>query len=74
MRHLPRLRRIGDIGVGQKHDWRVEFIDKVATLQREDGSFVGDKKWWEDNPVLTTSYIVLALQEVRQDLEQHPPK
>ena len=54
---------------GNKHDWRVELIDKIATLQRDDGSWVGDKKWMEDNPVLTTAYVVLCLQEVTSSLE-----
>jgi squalene-hopene/tetraprenyl-beta-curcumene cyclase len=55
-------------------DWRKDFVAKIATLQKEDGSFVGDKKWMEDNAVLVTAYTVLALQEVREDLKQHPIK
>ena len=57
---------------GKTHDWRLELIDKLATLQRPDGSFVGEKKWMEDNPVLTTSYVLLALNETLEDLRQHP--
>lgn len=53
---------------GNKHDWRIELTQKLKTLQRQDGSFVGDKRWMEDNPVLTTAYVVLALQEAQQDL------
>jgi len=26
----------------------------------------------EDNPVLVTSYVVTALQEIQKDLKQHP--
>src|SRR5436190_9477390 len=33
---------------GQSHDWRVELIDKLASLQKPDGSWLGDKKWMED--------------------------
>jgi squalene-hopene/tetraprenyl-beta-curcumene cyclase len=55
-------------------DWRVQFIERLEKLQKQDGSFVGEKKWMEDNPILVTSYIVLALQEVREDLRQHPVK
>ena len=58
---------------GKPHDWRIELIDKLATLQKEDGSFVGEKRWMEDNPVLTTAYVVLALQEAKRDLKEHPP-
>ena len=56
---------------GKTHDWRVEFVDKVASLQKDDGSWVGEKKWMEDNPVLVTAYTVIALQETLEDLRQH---
>jgi squalene-hopene/tetraprenyl-beta-curcumene cyclase len=59
---------------GRQIDWRIELINKVASLQQPDGSFVGEKRWMEDNPVLVTSYVVLALQEALEDLEQHPPR
>lgn len=59
---------------GRAHDWRVEFVDKLASLQKPDGSWVGDKKWMEDNPVLVTGFMVLALQEASQDLKEHPPR
>jgi squalene-hopene/tetraprenyl-beta-curcumene cyclase len=50
---------------GVKHDWRAEFVTKVTALQNPDGSWSGEKRWMEDNPVLVTAYIVLALEEVR---------
>jgi squalene-hopene/tetraprenyl-beta-curcumene cyclase len=59
---------------GHKHDWRVELADKLASLQKPDGSWQGEKKWFEDNNVLSTAYAVLALQEIQQDLKQHPAK
>ena len=59
---------------GMKHDWRVELVQKLASLEREDGSWIGDKRWMEENPVLATAYVVLALQEVRADLKEHPAK
>ena len=59
---------------GQSHDWRVELIDKLASLQKSDGSWVGDKKWMEDNPVLVTAYCVIALENAQQDLATHPAK
>jgi len=49
-------------------------IDKLATLQKSDGSWVGEKRWMEDNPVLVTAYTVLALQEAAKDLSEFPPK
>jgi squalene-hopene/tetraprenyl-beta-curcumene cyclase len=57
---------------GHKHDWRAELSAKLATLQHPDGSFVGEKKWMEDNPVLVTAYTALALEEIRHDLKEHP--
>jgi squalene-hopene/tetraprenyl-beta-curcumene cyclase len=58
---------------GKRHDWRVELIDKLASLQKPDGSWVGEQRWMESNPILTTSYVVMALQEAQKDLKQHPP-
>ena len=57
---------------GQKIDWRVALVDKLETLQKEDGSWAGSRKWMEDNAVIVTSYVVGALQEVVQDLKEHP--
>jgi squalene-hopene/tetraprenyl-beta-curcumene cyclase len=59
---------------GASHDWRLELIGKLAQLQKPDGSFSGDAKWMESNPVLVTSYVVLALQEVERDLREHAAK
>lgn len=56
------------------HDWRVELIEKLASIQREDGSFVGDKKWMEHNPVIATVLATLALQDALQDLADRPAK
>ena len=50
---------------GVKHDWANEVVQKVSSLQRPDGSWAGDKKWYEDNPVLATAYAVTALQDAR---------
>lgn len=49
---------------GVSHDWRAELSAKLISLQQADGSWVGDKRWMEDNPVITTSYVVAALQEL----------
>jgi len=59
---------------GVKHDWRVELTAKLASLQKPDGSWAGEKKWFEDNGVLTTAYALLALQEIQKDLQEHPAK
>src|SRR4051812_41945325 len=59
---------------GVKHDWRVELIAKLASLQKPDGSWAGESRFKEDSPILVTSYAVLALQEAQQDLKEHPAK
>lgn len=59
---------------GVKHDWRVELADKLASLQKPDGSYQGEKKWFEDNSILTTAYATLALEEIQKDLKEHPAK
>ncbi|MFT3784841.1 MAG: terpene cyclase/mutase family protein [Tepidisphaeraceae bacterium] len=59
---------------GETVDWRLALVAKLKELQKEDGSWAGEKRWMEDNPVLVTSYVVLALQEVREDLKARPAK
>ncbi len=53
------------------HDWRAELIDRLASLQKqdgskEDGSWVNEKasRWEEGNPVLATCFAMLALEEM----------
>jgi squalene-hopene/tetraprenyl-beta-curcumene cyclase len=55
-------------GKGVKHNWRNELNDFLKAQQKPDGSFVNAKseRWFEGNPVLATSYAVLALQEARK--------
>ena len=49
---------------GTAHDWREELIDTLVSEQRPDGSWVNEEaRWLEDEPVLTTIYAILALQE-----------
>jgi squalene-hopene/tetraprenyl-beta-curcumene cyclase len=59
---------------GVKHDWRVELIAKLTSLQKPDGSWAGEARWKEDSQILVTSYAILALQEAQQDLKEHPAK
>ena len=52
---------------GKKHDWANEVIDKLVSLQREDGSWINEKdRWMEGDPALVTAYAVLALQHALQ--------
>jgi len=59
---------------GNKHDWRIELIAKLESLQKPDGSFAGEKRWMEDNPNLITAFVTLALQETLADLKENPPQ
>jgi len=59
---------------GITHDWRVELIDRLASLQRPDGSFLGEKRWMEDNPEIATGFATLAAEEVLKDLKLRPVK
>jgi squalene-hopene/tetraprenyl-beta-curcumene cyclase len=53
---------------GIRHNWRSELIDKLKTGQKDDGSWINTRaeRWMEGNPVLATTYSVLALQEARK--------
>ena len=55
-------------------DWRIDLANKLLSLQSQDGSWKGEKRWMEDNPVLVTSYAVQALNEILTDLKEHPAK
>ena len=57
---------------GNRHDWRLELVDKLAAQQHEDGSWTGIQKWMENKPILSTAYAILALQEAQKDLKEHP--
>ena len=47
---------------GKSLNWRENLIDKLATLQNEDGSFKSvDARWMENNPDLITAYALIAL-------------
>lgn len=59
---------------GVSHDWRLELIQKLAEQQKPDGSWVGIQKWMENKPILSTAFSVLALEEARKDLKDHPVK
>ena len=59
---------------GGRHDWRVELTDKLASMQQPDGSWVGEKRWMENNPRLCTALAVLCLEQAAADQRAHPAK
>lgn len=56
---------------GGRVDWHKQLAGELLSRQREDGSWVNDNgRWMESNPVLVTSYIVLALAQVYDSLPE----
>jgi len=48
---------------GVDHKWRGDLLTKLVTLQKGEGYWVNDNaRWWENDPVLVTSYSLLAMQ------------
>lgn len=44
-------------------NWREALIRKLISLQKADGSWINENnRWWENDPVLVTSYSLLALE------------
>ncbi|MFO7937756.1 MAG: prenyltransferase/squalene oxidase repeat-containing protein [Kiritimatiellia bacterium] len=43
--------------------WRKELVERIVALQKADGSWVNNNgRFWENDPVLSTSYALLALE------------
>lgn len=50
---------------GRKIDWRRDLSRKIVSLQKPDGSWSNDAaRWMEADPVLVTTYCVLALESL----------
>ena len=48
---------------GKTHDWRFEMMKKLVSLQKFEGFWQNENnRWWENDPVLVTSYSLLALE------------
>lgn len=48
------------------HDWKEELSEKIISLQRPDGSWFNENnRFWEGDPVLCTSFALLALELCR---------
>ncbi len=55
-----------DLASGARRDWVRELSVKLLSLQRAEGAWKNaDGRWWEQEPVLVTSYALLALQLCR---------
>ncbi|MBL9178901.1 MAG: terpene cyclase/mutase family protein [Verrucomicrobiaceae bacterium] len=54
---------------GKLIDWRADITQKLLNLQKGDGSWSNTEgRWMESDPVLTTSYILMALGRIHQTL------
>jgi squalene-hopene/tetraprenyl-beta-curcumene cyclase len=50
---------------GERADWKQELAKRLLDLQKGEGYWVNDNgRFWEKDPVLVTSYSVLALEFV----------
>jgi squalene-hopene/tetraprenyl-beta-curcumene cyclase len=72
------LNTIGDAKLvdadGIEHDWRKELPEKLASLQKEDGSWLNsNNRWLEGDPNLVTSYALLALSYTGENGKGQPP-
>ena len=55
---------------GTTVDWREKLAVELFDRQQPDGSWINkdSSRWWEDDPVLVTSYALLALENIARDL------
>lgn len=54
---------------GTRHDWRSELALHLINLQRSGGRWENDNgRWWEKDPVLSTSYALIALEMIHRSL------
>ncbi len=51
---------------GKEHNWANDLIAKLATLQKEDGSFINEAdRWLEGDPNVVTAYALTAINAAR---------
>ena len=61
---LAGIEQIED-STSQKRDWRKELSLVLLNLQNHDGYWVNESgRWWEKDPILVTSYAMLALERI----------
>ena len=53
---------------GVAHDWRSDLVEKLASQQRDDGSWTNEHdRWYEGDPNLVTAYSLLAISYCRPE-------
>lgn len=54
---------------GSRVDWRRELSKRLLNLQNGEGFWMNENgRWWEKDPVLVTSYAVIALEIIHRGL------
>ncbi|MDI6733831.1 MAG: terpene cyclase/mutase family protein [Planctomycetota bacterium] len=55
---------------GKEHLWANDLVVKLVSLQSADGHWQNENpRWWEDSPLLATSYSLMALNICRKWVE-----
>jgi len=50
---------------GKEINWRHDLAETLLQNQQADGSWINNNsRWWENNPILVTSYAVLTLEQI----------
>jgi squalene-hopene/tetraprenyl-beta-curcumene cyclase len=56
---------------GKEVDWRSHLAVRLLSSQRENGSWINENgRWMESNPVLVTSFTLLALGQIYDSIPQ----
>ncbi|MEM1294873.1 MAG: prenyltransferase/squalene oxidase repeat-containing protein [Verrucomicrobiota bacterium] len=55
---------------GSKVDWKEQLAIQLFDTHQPDGSWIneGSSRWWEDDPILVTSYALLSLAHISRQL------
>lgn len=60
-------------GEGVEHPWRRELCGRLVSMQRkQDGAWINQNssRWWEGNPILATSYALLAIEAALPEAQE----
>ena len=56
---------------GTEADWRRDIATLLVSNQKPDGSWINENsRWWENDSILVTSYVVLTLEQIYFTLPQ----
>lgn len=56
---------------GKEADWRLDLGRLLVSNQKPDGSWINENsRWWENDSVLVTSYVILTLEQIYYTLPQ----